>query len=104
LDERMTRVESALENIERIVHGPPPLEDRLRDYAERVAGHKANNAKQDALDVRHELELAEARRDVQHADNQHQSRQLFRLVYIGVGILMALNAVAVTMLALILKR
>jgi len=111
LEERLATVESALRNIERIVLGPPPLEDKMREHAERVANHKANNAKQDALDVRHELEKAEARRDQQHEENQRQAeenraeqKKHAKYIYIGVGIVITLNALMVSMLAILMKH
>ena len=111
LEERVTRVETALLNIERIVIGPPTLEDKMRQYAYDLATHKANNAKQDALDVRHELEKAEARRDQQHEENQRQAeenraeqKKHAKYIYIGVGIVITLNALMVSMLAILMKH
>ena len=111
MEERVTRVETALQNIERIVIGPPTLEDKMRQYAYELATHKANNAKQDALDVRHELERAELRRDQQHEDNQRQaeenreeSKRHAKLIYIGIGIVLCLNSVMMIMISLLLKH
>jgi len=66
-----------MRNVESVIFGPPTLEDKLRAV------------------VREEKQY----RDAQHADNQLQFRQLFRLVYIGVGIVITLQVILLAIVA-----
>lgn len=103
-DERLVRVESSLSNIERIVCGPPPLEDRLRDYVDARDRHKARNAQEDDAAILNSIRDEKQYRDHQHSDNQGQFRQLFKLVYIGVGILIALHALDYLIIPMLIKH
>jgi hypothetical protein len=92
--------EDRMRNLEVIILGPPTLEDKLRAYIDARDGHKALNAKEDDAMIRDAITAEIERRDGQHEDNQTQFRQLFRLVWIGVGIVITLQVVLLTVVAL----
>lgn len=89
-----------MRNLEVIILGPPTLEDKLRSYIDARDTHKARNAQEDDAMIRDAIKTEISRRDGQHADNQGQFRQLFRLVYIGVGIVITLQVVLLMIVGL----
>lgn len=92
--------EERMRNLEVIILGPPTLEDKLRAYVDSRDNHKARNAQEDDALIREAISAEMARRDRQHEDNQSQFRQLFRLVYIGVGIVITLQVILLAVVAL----
>jgi len=81
-------------------NGKPPLEARMREYVDERDSHKERNAQQDIVDLRTDI-------DKRHVENtttfkefklyfeSYVNRQadVNRLVYIGMGIMIALEAV-----------
>lgn len=86
-------MEQIVKNIEMIVHGPPPIDERWRDYADKRDAHKERNAQQDAQDIRDEMEHEKSRRDRQHESNERRLGKLERLAYIGIGMMLILKLV-----------
>jgi hypothetical protein len=74
-------------------NGKPSLELRIREYVDQQDVHKQNNAKQDLLDLRTDV-------DKKHMENNAKLDKLAdkhdvtqRLVWIGMGIMVTLEAV-----------
>jgi len=78
-------------------NGKPPLEERLRDYIDERDDHKERNHRQDMTDIRSEI-------DEKHKENQKSisaldakfdkfTEKVVPLVYIGMGIMIALESV-----------
>lgn len=87
-DEDWFRVNDTVKRLEHAIlgNGKPPLEERLRSYIDIRDSHKERNLKQDMVDLRHD-------QDSRHAENGKKFDKLFQLVYIGMGIMIALESV-----------
>lgn len=92
--------EERMRHLEILILGPPTLEDKLRAYIDARDIHKARNAQEDDAALRDAILEEKRYRDNQHSDNQLQFRQLFRLVYIGVGIVITLQVVLLAVVGL----
>lgn len=86
--EEWVRMKDCVERLEHNVlgNGKPPLETRLREYVDSRDNHKERNARQETADLAH-------RQDVRHEQNVKKFDKLFQLVYIGMGIMIALESV-----------
>lgn len=86
--EEWVRVKECVERLDHTVmgNGKPPLETRLREYVDARDAHKERNARQDNLDLSH-------KQDLRHEQNSKKFDKLFQLVYIGMGIMIALESV-----------
>lgn len=104
IDERLTRVEQIVQNIERILHGPPPIDDRWRAYADARDEHKARNAQQDDQDILEELAEEKRRRDKQHDSNEQRLSRLEKLSYVIIGMVLVLKLVPSDLLPKLLGK
>lgn len=82
----MARLERTVDTLLGIVCGPPTLEDKMRGYVDTRTDHKSNNVKQMIVD------LVGLFRDEQK-DTKTQFANLSRWVYIGLGIILAMQFV-----------
>ena len=74
-------------------NGKPALEVRILKYVDERDAHKEANARQDLLDLRHDMDTrhTENRSFFEKLSDKHDATQ--KLVYIGMGIMVALEAV-----------
>lgn len=100
-DEDWFRVNDTVKRLEHAIlgNGKPPLEERLRAYIDMRDTHKERNAKQDLVDMRHEI-------DEKHKENtktldkielnqgkiSDKQDKIATYVYIGLGIVGTLEA------------
>lgn len=77
-------------------NGKPPLEQRLHEYIDSRDSHKENNAAQMVADLREEtngrFDKQEQKQDERHEQNQAKFDRLFQLGYVGLGIVITLQA------------
>ena len=77
-------------------NGKPALETRLHEYIDRRDTHKENNAAQMVADLRDEtndrFDKQEKKQDERHEQNQEKFDKLFQLGYVGLGIVITLQA------------
>lgn len=74
-------------------NGKPALEVRLREYIDQRDAHKEANAQQDLIDLRTDVDRKheENGKKLDRLDGRHD--QIQKLVYIGMGIMIALESV-----------
>jgi hypothetical protein len=96
--------EEWMRGVNAVVFGPPTLEDKLRDYIDSRDTHKARNAEESDAAILQSLRDEKNYRDAQHTDNQQQFRQLFRLGYIGLGMLLAVNGLAIWLIPILVAK
>lgn len=89
------KMKSIVEGLDKIVNGngKPPLWDRMKEYVDQRDTHKERNMQQEMIDLRHEIDgkHTENRETLKELMTEHKSIQ--RLVYIGMGIMIALESV-----------
>jgi len=77
-------------------NGKPALEARLRDYIDERDRHKENNSMQALMDFKGEtedrFERQETKQDERHEQNQEKFDKIFQLLYVGLGIVITLQA------------
>src|ERR1700761_7926239 len=95
------RVKDCVERLDKNVNGngKEPLEMRLTKYIDERDEHKARNASQELHDFEEAQKLREKEnrsvQDERHKENGVKFDRLFQLVYIGMGIMIALEAIGV---------
>lgn len=83
---------AALEKI-LLSNGKPSLEDRLRDYIDARDKHKERNCEESIQGLADCLKDETKERKEQHGSNDLRFRNIERILYIGFGIMTALQAV-----------